>query len=119
MSMTATTPETLVGSIERVTFHNPDNGFAVLKTAVKGHRDLVTVVGHLAFAIPGEYAEASGRWVAGHPLCGCYLTSRTDVAVFSGTRKIAWQAAQRGPAIRWRSLPAGYLQRSAQERCYE
>ncbi len=55
MSTTATTPETLVGSIERVTFHNADNGFAVLKTAVKGHRDLVTVVGHLAFAVPGEF----------------------------------------------------------------
>ncbi len=58
-----TTPETLVGSIERVTFHNPDNGFAVLKTTVKGHRDLVTVVGHLAFAIRGEFVEANGRWI--------------------------------------------------------
>ena len=56
-------PESLVGSIERVTFHNADNGFAVLKTTVKGHRDLVTVVGHLAFAIPGEYVEAEGRWI--------------------------------------------------------
>ena len=55
--------ESLVGSIERVTFHNADNGFAVLKTAVKGHRDLVTLVGHLAFVIPGEFVEAEGRWV--------------------------------------------------------
>ena len=30
--------ETLVGSIERVTPHNPDNAFAVLKTAAKGQR---------------------------------------------------------------------------------
>ncbi len=43
--------ETLAGSIERVTFHNPDNGFAILEIAVKVHRDLVTVVGHLAFGI--------------------------------------------------------------------
>ena len=42
--------ETLVGSIERVTFHNADNGFAVLKTAVKGQRDLVTFSGHLTVA---------------------------------------------------------------------
>ncbi len=49
--------ETLVGSIERVTYHNADNGFAVLKIAVKGHRDLVTLVGHLAFAI------AMASWV--------------------------------------------------------
>lgn len=26
-------------------------------------RDLVTVVGHLGSAVPGEFAEASGRWV--------------------------------------------------------
>ena len=32
--------ETLTGIIERVTFHNPDNGFAVLKVAARGHRDL-------------------------------------------------------------------------------
>ena len=63
MSTTATTPETLVGTIERVTFHNSDNGFAVLRLKVKGHRDLVTVVGHLASAVGGEYVEASGRWV--------------------------------------------------------
>lgn len=67
MSTTAVTPETLVGSIERVTFHNPDNGFAVRKTAVKGHRDLVTLVGHLAFAIPGEYVETKLRWVVAPP----------------------------------------------------
>ena len=47
------TSESLVGSIEHVTYHNADNGFAVLKTAAKWLRDLVTVVGHLAFAIPG------------------------------------------------------------------
>ena len=56
-------PENLVGTIERVTFHNPDNGFAVLKIAVKGRREVATVVGHLAFAIPGEYVEAAGQWV--------------------------------------------------------
>ncbi len=30
--------------IERVTFHNEDTGFGVLKVKAKGHRDLVTVV---------------------------------------------------------------------------
>jgi hypothetical protein len=32
-------PDTLTGLIERVTYHNPENGFAVLKVQVKGrHR---------------------------------------------------------------------------------
>lgn len=35
--------ETLKGLIERVTYHSPENGFAVLK--VKGRQDLVAVIG--------------------------------------------------------------------------
>ena len=38
--------ETLAGTVERVTFHNVDNGFCVLRAKARGHRDLVTIVGH-------------------------------------------------------------------------
>jgi exodeoxyribonuclease V alpha subunit len=55
--------ESLSGLIERVTFHNEDTGFAVLKVKAKGHRDLVTVVGSLASVSPGERINAQGRWV--------------------------------------------------------
>ena len=44
--------ESLSGLIERVTFHNEDSGFAVLKVKPKGHRDLISVVGSLASAAP-------------------------------------------------------------------
>ncbi len=54
--------ETLKGIIERVTFHNPENGFAVLRVQAAGRRDLVTVVGHLPSAVAGEYLEATGAW---------------------------------------------------------
>lgn len=37
--------ESLSGLIERVTFHNEENGFGVFKVKAKGHRDLVTLVG--------------------------------------------------------------------------
>ena len=36
--------ESLVGNIKRVTLPDADNGFAVLKIALEGHRDLVAVV---------------------------------------------------------------------------
>ncbi len=49
--------------IERVTFFNEENGFAVLKVKAKGHRDEVTVVGSLPSANPGEWLTAQGRWV--------------------------------------------------------
>jgi exodeoxyribonuclease V alpha subunit len=54
--------ETLKGIIERVTFHNPENGFAVLRVQAGGRRELVTVVGHLPSAVAGEYLEATGTW---------------------------------------------------------
>jgi exodeoxyribonuclease V alpha subunit len=56
-------PESLSGLIERVTFFNEDSGFGVLKIKAKGHRDLVTVVGSLPSANPGEWVTAQGRWV--------------------------------------------------------
>ena len=55
--------ETLRGTIERVTFHNPDNGFSVLRVFVAGKRDLQTVVGHTAVAGAGELLEATGSWI--------------------------------------------------------
>ena len=55
--------EVLAGLVERVTFHNPENGFCVLRTRARGHRDLVTVVGHAAMVAPGEWITASGEWV--------------------------------------------------------
>ena len=54
--------EPLAGLVERVTFHNADTGFAVLRVKVRGHRDLVTVLGSAADVHAGEHVEASGRW---------------------------------------------------------
>ena len=42
------TQEVLAGLVERVTFHNVENGFCVLRAKARGHRDLVTIVGHAA-----------------------------------------------------------------------
>lgn len=63
MTPAATTNGAVEGTIERVTYHNADNGFAVLELDVRGRRDPVTVVGYLACAAAGEFVEASGRWV--------------------------------------------------------
>ncbi len=55
--------ETLSGIIERVTSHDAESGFAVLRVQPNGRRGLVTVVGHLPNATAGEYVEATGGWV--------------------------------------------------------
>ena len=55
--------EVLAGLVERVTFHNAENGFCVLRAKARGHRDLVTIVGHAASIAVGEWITASGEWV--------------------------------------------------------
>jgi exodeoxyribonuclease V alpha subunit len=55
--------EQLTGAVERVTFHSEETGFCVLRVKVRGHRDLVTVVGTAATITPGEYIEGQGVWV--------------------------------------------------------
>lgn len=55
-------PENLRGLIERITFHNPESGFAVLKVKVRDRKDLVTVVGSTASVTAGEHLEATGHW---------------------------------------------------------
>ncbi len=54
--------EVLAGLVERVTFHNAENGFCVLRIKARGHRELVTVVGHAATIAAGEWITASGEW---------------------------------------------------------
>ncbi len=54
--------EVLAGLVERVTFHNPGNGFCVLHVKARAHRDLVTAVGHAAMISAGEWVTASGEW---------------------------------------------------------
>jgi hypothetical protein len=57
------TTEALAGLVERVTFHNSDSSFCVLRVKVRGQRDLVTVVGHAATIAAGEWVQMSGTWI--------------------------------------------------------
>jgi exodeoxyribonuclease V alpha subunit len=67
--MNAATPqrrpvtEQISGLIERVTFHNDQSGFCVLRIKVSGQRDDVTVVGSLPSVTAGEWLAAEGWWV--------------------------------------------------------
>jgi exodeoxyribonuclease V alpha subunit len=50
----SSTQEVLAGLVERVTYHNAENGFCVLRAKARGHRDLVTIVGHAAAIVASE-----------------------------------------------------------------
>lgn len=60
---TDSTTEVLAGLVERVTFHSQESGFCVLRVKARGHRDLVTTVGHAAMISAGEWITASGIWL--------------------------------------------------------
>ncbi|MGL4555653.1 MAG: YrrC family ATP-dependent DNA helicase, partial [Gemmataceae bacterium] len=55
---------TLTGSIERVTYHNPESGYAVLRVSTRGRKGVVTVVGKLLGVTAGEVVEATGEWTS-------------------------------------------------------
>jgi exodeoxyribonuclease V alpha subunit len=68
--------DTLTGSVERITFYNPENGYSVLRLRPDGRKTpgqdragLVTVTGNLPELTPGEYLKLSGRWNT-HPKHG-------------------------------------------------
>src|SRR5215216_3405881 len=59
----SSTQEVLAGLVERVTYHNAENGFCVLRAKARGLRDVVTVVGHAATIAAGEWITAAVEWV--------------------------------------------------------
>ena len=62
--MKASAPiEALAGVVERVTFHNGENGFCVLRVKARGQRDLITILGHAAMVSAGEFVQGSGSWI--------------------------------------------------------
>ncbi|WP_298068148.1 ATP-dependent RecD-like DNA helicase [uncultured Mailhella sp.] len=61
--------ETLAGTLERVVFHNEENGWTVFRMNVEDREDSVAVVGVMAVPQPGARIRAQGRWV-NHPRFG-------------------------------------------------
>lgn len=60
---------TLRGQLERITFHNEENGYVVAKVKVDGREDLVTIVGNIPSLTPGEIFNMTGNWIT-HPRFG-------------------------------------------------
>ena len=74
--------DTLSGSVERITFYNPENGYTVLRLRPEPQKGihaipkanlsfdgLATVVGNLPEVSPGEFLQLQGQW-SRHPTHG-------------------------------------------------
>lgn len=55
-------PASLKGILERITYQDEQSGYTVAQVQVKGRRELVTVVGHMAQAAVGSILEMVGKW---------------------------------------------------------
>ena len=49
-------------TIERITFQNPENGYSVLQTTIKGYREEQTVVGIFHEVTVGAVLTVEGNW---------------------------------------------------------
>jgi exodeoxyribonuclease V alpha subunit len=68
--------DNLTGSVERITYYNPENGYSVLrlhpdqsKSPGVNREGFVTVIGNLPELSPGEHLQLKGRW-SQHPKHG-------------------------------------------------
>ncbi len=57
-----TKPEVLRGLVDRVVFHNEDNGYCILKIVPEGRHDVVSLIGKAPRVVAGEEFEAKGIW---------------------------------------------------------
>ena len=54
--------EHLRGVVQRITYQNAENGYSVIKCALKGYNDLVTVVGSMPEVHVGSVLNMGGSW---------------------------------------------------------
>lgn len=59
---TTTKSEVLRGLVDRVVFHNEDNGYCILKIIPAGKHDVVSLIGKAPRVVAGEEFEARGVW---------------------------------------------------------
>ena len=109
LASTSTATEVLGDLVERVTFHNEENGFCVLRVKARGQRDLITVLGHAAMISAGEFVQASGCWINdrthGVQFRASFLKAAAppEVSTSAAWRSPAVRDQTKGPTGCWRS----------------
>ena len=94
----------LEGTLERIVFHNPENGYIVFRLKLEGKDDSCTVVGTMASPQPGSNLLVKGRWIS-HPKFGRQFQMTEWVeqrpATSEGIRLFLASGCIRGIGERW------------------
>jgi exodeoxyribonuclease V alpha subunit len=77
-------PATLDAVLERITYANEETGYTVARVATNRSSDLLTVIGPLLGAQPGESLRLQGRWTS-HPQYGRQFQVETYQTVLPAT----------------------------------
>ncbi|MFH8405085.1 ATP-dependent RecD-like DNA helicase [Streptomyces sp. NPDC018019] len=77
-------PAVVEGVLERITYANEETGYTVARVDTGGSGDLLTVVGSLLGAQPGESLRLEGRW-GSHPQYGRQFTVENYTTVLPAT----------------------------------
>ena len=77
-------PATITAEVHAVVYHNPDNGYAVVRVRAKDEPGMITVVGCLGQLQPGEYLEITGEW-KNHPKFGRQMEVQTFKQTYPAT----------------------------------
>lgn len=75
---------TLIGTIERFTFRNPDTGWAVARLVDEASEEPRTVVGSLAQLVEGQRIKVTGKEIQ-HPRFGPQIEAETFEAIAPST----------------------------------
>ncbi|GHO48193.1 hypothetical protein KSX_63560 [Ktedonospora formicarum] len=82
--------ESILGVVERVTYHAEESGYTVARFNVPGQRDLVTIVGSFPSISPGQTLRLTGLWRE-HPKYGAQFqvthSQETKPATLTGIEK--------------------------------
>ena len=72
------------GFIDRLTYHNQENGYTIARLVVEGQRERIAIVGTLASIQEGESVEVAGVWT-NHPKYGKQFKVDHYKAVYPST----------------------------------
>ena len=72
------------GFIDRLTYHNPENGYTIARLVVEGQRERIAIVGAIASIQEGESVEVEGVWT-NHPKYGKQFKVEHYKAVYPST----------------------------------
>ena len=78
--------EEIRAQIERITYFNEENSYTIAKVRIQGRNDLITVVGTIFSAVPGEVLKLRGQWNR-HPKYGEQFKVESYESVLPATAK--------------------------------